>query len=273
MPGAVFESVPITDGLIAFWNFQEVPAKPVAGTLAHAGSAQQGTLYSWGVAPVPVAGGLFGPQALEFGDEGMLFCPRSAADGLTIGGPDARVSVVAWLRRNPQLHGDRCEAVAGVWNEHGLRQYCLFVNLRIHGSAQQVCGHVSSSGGASPGERYAMDAAIGATPVSFDQWHTIAMSYDGGAARAYLDGRLDTRDGLNPYPHAGGLFDGGPNGADFTVGAVRRPDTVSEDFAEHGSVIGNFFQGVLGGLAVYSRALSSEEMRTLAAVGHQNFSM
>jgi hypothetical protein len=66
-------------------------------------------------------------------------------------------------------------------------------------------------------------------------------------------GRLDERDGLSPYPFAGGLNDGGPRESDFTVGAVDR-----------GGDIGNFFAGLLGGLAVYSRSLSPAEMLRLA---------
>ena len=63
-------------------------------------------------------------------------------------------------------------------------------------------------------------------------------------------GRLDERPGRNPYPYPGGIFDGGPAGADFTVGAVHR-----------GVEMGNFFAGLLGGLAVYQRALSDPTWR------------
>jgi hypothetical protein len=52
----------------------------------------------------------------------------------------------------------------------------------------------------------------------------------------------------------GGLFDGGPDGSDFTVGGVSRSGEM-----------GNWFQGQIGGLAVYSRALSASEMHHLAS--------
>ena len=55
-------------------------------------------------------------------------------------------------------------------------------------------------------------------------------------------------------------------GADFTVGAVQRPEIVDESFQDKGSIIGNPFYGLLGGLAVYDRALTAEEIRALAAV-------
>jgi hypothetical protein len=81
----------------------------------------------------------------------------------------------------------------------------------------------------------------------------VAMSYDGVAGYAWLNGRLDDRPGLNPYPFAGGLFDGGTEGSDFTLGAVDRSGE-----------IGNFFCGDFAGLAVYERALSPAEMLALA---------
>jgi hypothetical protein len=81
----------------------------------------------------------------------------------------------------------------------------------------------------------------------------MAMTYDGRASRVYVDGRLDAMQHYNPFPYAEGIFDGGADGADFTVGAVHR-----------GGAWGNFFAGHLGGLAVFDRALSDMEMRTLA---------
>ena len=39
---------------------------------------------------------------------------------------------------------------------------------------------------------------------------------------SYLDGRLDYRDKYNPFEYREGLFDGGVDGSDFTVGAVDR---------------------------------------------------
>lgn len=79
------------------------------------------------------------------------------------------------------------------------------------------------------------------------------MSYDGIQAMAWLDGRLDRREDLNPYLFAGGLHDGGEGGSDFTVGAVHRSGEM-----------GNFFSGYLGGLAVFDRALSSAEIWALS---------
>jgi hypothetical protein len=207
--------------------------------------------------------GIFGPYSARFGTGSYLTIPRSLSPALNISGPDAQVSIVAWVKRAEGYPG--CQAVAGIWNEHGKRQYCLFLNLHIWDSAEQVCAHVSNVGGPTPGYRYCMDAAIGATPVSFGEWHCIAMTYGGQYAKAYLDGKLDTRGDRNPFYFPGGLFGGGETGGDFTVGAVFRPDQVLEDLTEVGSRAGNPFIGLLGGLAVYNRELTGEEIAVLAA--------
>ncbi len=176
--------------------------------------------------------------------------------------------MVAWIKRG-RSPGGGCEAVAGMWNEHGQRQYGLFLNLLIHDSAQQVGAHVSSVGGPTPSHLYCMDAAIGATPVPFDEWQCIAMTYGGGEARSYLNGILDERPGRNPYPYEGGIFDGGAEGANFTVGAVARPQYVDMRDGrpvEVGHVQANLFHGLMGGLAVYDRALEPHEVLAHAAL-------
>ena len=81
---------------------------------------------------------------------------------------------------------------------------------------------MSSHGGPTPGYKYCMDAAIGQTKIGFEAWHSVGFTYDGVTARAYLDGMLDVREGRNPFSYPEGLYDGGVDGADFTVGAVSR---------------------------------------------------
>ncbi|MBC8102706.1 MAG: LamG domain-containing protein [Cytophagales bacterium] len=246
-------------GLVSFWDFQEAAGQD---RVARAGKPYRLREVS---GPVErVEDGVFGPYAARFTreSEGSLAVPRAECPDLDRHGPDAQVSIVAWIKREPTPPDEqwRCQAVAGMWNEHGLRQYCLFLNLRIHESAEQVGSHISRVGGATPGFKYCMDAAIGASPVPFGVWQCVAITYDGTDARAYLNGRLDERGDRNPYRYEGGIFDGGPGGADFTVGAVARPQWVDEQFVAHGSVVSNRFLGLLGGLAVYDRALSDTEL-------------
>lgn len=238
----------IQEGLICFWGFQEEAGQDRVSS----GSCN----YRLQEVNGPIARieeGVFGPHAVRL-DFGQWFrIPRAECPALNIHGADAQVTVVAWIKWN-RSDFIRCEAIAGMWDEtRAKRQYCLFINLRIWDSAEQVCGHVSSIGGPTPGYKYCMDAAIGATAITPEAWHCVAFTYDGTYARAYLDGKLDERETFNPYRYEGGLFDGGPDGADFTVGAVDRSGEP-----------GNFFTGLLGGLAVYNRALTPDEIAQLA---------
>ncbi|WP_409344409.1 LamG domain-containing protein [Paenibacillus sp. MBLB4367] len=238
-----------TDGLISFWDFHEP-----AGTEREAYGPHAYRLLEMNGPIRREDDGVFGSHAarLEFGQ--WFRIPRESCPALNLHGPGSQVTVAAWLKWG-ESHYKGCEAVAGMWDESRLkRQYCLFLNLRIWNSAEQVCGHVSSVGGPTPGYEYCMDSAIGSTPVTRDEWHLALFTYDGAYAKAYLDGRLDERERFNPYRYGGGLFDGGADGADFTVGAVDRSGEP-----------GNFFTGSLGGLAVFDRALTADEIAGLAA--------
>jgi hypothetical protein len=249
-------------GLIAFWDFQEEAGNE---RVASAGKPYRLREVKGTVARADE--GFFGPYSARFArnSSGSLAIPRAACPALNLHGPKAQVTLITWIKRDPTVPGEEglCQAVAGMWNEHGKRQYCLFLNLRIHASAEQVGAHISSIGGATPGFKYCMDAAIGATPVRSGSWQCAAITYDGTFARAYLNGALDHRGDRNPYRYEGGIFDAGPAGADFTVGAVQRPEHVDEHRVPHGSVLANRYLGLLGGLAVYNRALSDAEIATI----------
>jgi len=202
---------------------------------------------------VSVAGAPFGAFAAHLEECRYLVFPRDECPGLDVHGRDGHLTAVAWIRR-ARTAEHHCEFIAGQWNETGGgRQYGLFLNIGVWGGEHQVCGHVSSHGAPTPGYRFCMDAAVGATAVDWDEWHVVAMSYDGCHAHAWLDGVLDRREGVNPYHMPGGLHDGGVDGSDFTVGGV---DRLGE--------MGNWFTGDIGGLAVYRRALSTAEMWALA---------
>jgi hypothetical protein len=199
--------------------------------------------------------GVFGPHAANVRFGQWFRIPRARCPALDVHGPKAQVTVAAWVKREAADY-DGCEAIAGFWDEtRRKRQYCLFLNLKIWKGSQQVCGHVSSVGGPTPGYLYCMDASIGGTPVPFGEWRFVAFSYDGETAKSYLDGRLDARAGFNPYAYSEGIFDGGEDGADFTVGAVDRSGEP-----------GNFYTGLLGGLAVFDRALSEREILRMASI-------
>lgn len=253
-------------GALAFWDFQDDELR----SLVEPGLE----LERAGAPPAVADEGVFGPRSIEFeadaggGAKGFLCLSSGLGQPLSLGGDEAQLTVVAWIKRKRSSY-QGCQFLAGIWNEHRRRQYGLFLNLKIWDSSEQAGAHVSRHGGPTAGFPYCMDVAIGATPVSFDEWHCVAMTYDGTQAAAYLDGRLDVREpqgepGRNPFSFPGGL---NPEAAEFTVGAVARPLRVEASaqggFQESGSLMGNPFVGLLGGLAVFSRALSSREIGCL----------
>lgn len=229
---------------VCFWDFTD-------------GLTDQGragyTLQS-GADDIPFArDGVFGPCCPEMGEGRYFRLPRAACPLLDFSGGRSRVTVAAWVKRRPKAVAE-CQAVAGMWNETmRWRQYCLFLDLRIWESAQQVGGHVSATGGPTEGYSYCMDAAIGAAQVPMREWHMIAFTYDGRQAAVYLDGAADPRGARNPYTYGRPLFAPESGGADFTVGAVHR-----------GGEMGNWFTGLLGGLAVFDEALNEAALRALA---------
>jgi hypothetical protein len=234
-----------TPGLVSCWDFS-FPS-PYVSKEGNAYSLQQGNerlsmAYE----------GIVGNNSVAIDEGGYLFIPREQCGGLNIYGKQAQVSVLAWVKRKQKSHV-QCEAVAGMWNEtEKKRQYCLFLNLRLFDSADQVCGHVSALGGATPGQQWCTDASIGSDTVAYGEWSFIAFTYDGEFIRSYLNGEMDERKDRNPYFYDQGIFDGGKNGSGFTVGAV---DRLGE--------MGNYFTGLISGLAVFNRALSAEEIRHL----------
>ncbi len=260
-----------TPDLVAFWDFQNADFSAI--------SPHQIRLETVGEAPRIENSGVFGPNCARFESEGFIsrgFLRATFQDApqLSIGGPDAQLSIVAWLKRarRPAEEHNGCQFVAGVWNKHGGRQYGMFLNLQIWDSGEQVGAHISRDGGATPGFPYCMDAAIGATQIGIETWHCAAISYDGQNAKVFLDGVLDAREPQgepcrNPFFYPAGLLDGD---ADFTIGAVERPAKVVTNadgsFSEQGALLANPFVGCLGGLAIFERALSEAELKALAAL-------
>ncbi len=263
--------------LVAFWDFQdrEFRDRGPGGF----------RLTPHGETPPLVEEGLFGRYSLPFAAEGhlpkhYLVAERERVPELNIAGANAQVTLVTWFKRHDSAYKS-CEMIAGVWNEHQQRQYALFLNLGIRNKSglpvtelsQQVAGHISTHGGATPGWAYSMDAAVGQTKVGFGEWCCAAVSYDGGEIRVHFNGRLDehppVREGFpfgsNPFPYPGGIHGGA---SDFTVGATQRPAQVVSDgaggYRDVDSCVANPFVGLLGGLALFRRALNDEEQAQLA---------
>jgi len=257
---------------VAFWTFQEPTGALRMSTGRHTYALEDGN-KSYPIERVP--DGLFGPFSAFFNAtafDARLRADRDAVPALTkdIAGPNATVSLVAWVKR-PWLgvgsHNFSSGCVAGVWGDTGLlaRQYALYFNLGACFESEMyrhgVAAHISDSGGATPGRPYCYSAACDPRAMGAGSWHCVANVYDGVAIQAYLNASLvpnQNRTGgasTNPYPYAGGIYSpeaAGRPGAEFSVG-------VSMAFGY------NQYVGLLGGLAVWDTALTSAQLQEVCA--------
>jgi hypothetical protein len=250
-----------TSGLVALWDFKEDAgkARKAYGKRKFPLSEQKGIISRIEEGP------LSGYSAL-FRDSAFLILPNSKTGKLNIYGKNQGVTVMAWVKWE-----GKTGFVGGMWNEYesgGKRQYGLFVSLPYYNGADQVCGHISNSGKPTPPFPYSIDYSASKQKVEKGQWQFVAFTYDGQHIRSYLNGEFEAREpelidhtkgfseypegitrSKNPYYFPDGM---GNNGSDFTVGAV---------LLSRG--MGNYFRGQIGGLAVFDRALSGEEIGRL----------
>jgi hypothetical protein len=132
-----------------------------------------------------------------------------------------------------------------------------------------------------PACRWSTSYALGTAVINSSSWHMIAMTFDGSAIRAYVNGSLDYRPPHRLYPGTPcnetwqnpasvatwsnrttpGSW--GPGGApvsnrttDFTVGG--------QFGLGNESGMGHPWSGLVGGLAVFDRALGADELLALA---------
>lgn len=243
--------------LVSFWRFQEEP-----GTARVAEGSFQAVLLEGNDKPVARANeGLFGEFSLSVQQGQWLRIPRDKLGPLDIHGPEAQVTLIAWVKREADTYW---QSVAGVWNEsHSGRQYMLFLNARAATDSRtldrvncknRIHGHISALGSKTPGHEVWKQYASGASEVPKGRWHMLAMSYDAKHIRLYLDGKLDAWEHFNPFPYDEGIFDGGEKGSEFTVGANHVREVANN----------NPFGGKIAGLAVFDRALGEDELAALA---------
>jgi len=279
-------------GLVAFWTFGEEKGEPRI-------SAETATRHALAEAVNKIAradGGPYSGYSAALDGSGYLHVPYADLKDLDIHGKQAQVSMFAVIRVDEMKHGI---TVAGIWSEgkgakddSGTRQYSLLLNMPAYGGPKRLVPHISAEGGVTrraDGSAFpwCCDYAVNVSEIPVGKWVTIGMTYDSKYLRAYYNGVMEERAihedpandrrndpyflkegpnggprGMNPYYHGKGIFKYDPalhaqtkpdGGADFTVGAC---------FAV-GKRIGNPLKGRIGGLAIYNRALTDEEMMQL----------
>lgn len=259
----IIEKIRNIKGFIALWDFSEPAEEP------REAFGQSGFLLSEVNGPIPrVNQGPISGYSAKFDGSTFLRLPNSETGTLNIFGTNQGVTVVAWVKWT----GEQTGFVGGMWNEYkdgGRRQYGLFVSLPYYNGKNQVCGHISKTGKPTPPFPYSIDYSASPQIVEKDQWQCLAFTYDGQWIKSYLNGEYLTRElelidhtigfegyanGLlqskNPFFFPDGI---GNNGSDFTVGAVLLK-----------AGMGNFFKGLIGGLAVFECALNAEEVKSLS---------
>jgi len=281
-------SVTATPDLVAFWTFGEASGKPRRSV----GTKEPHPLNEVGGPIVRVAGGSYSGYSAELNGMQYFQIPYAQTGDLNICGPKAQVSMFAVVRI-VDLRVSR--TIAGMWSEgtkanddSGTRQYALLMNMPTYGGGNRLTPHISSEGGVTRRRDgtafpWCVDYAVTRQEVPTEKWCTLAFTYDGKFIRAYINGKLDERTlepksdgrqdeyftrggplgvdrGMNPYFHGRGIycFDESQRaakprgGSDFIVGARYALGTTRQAT-----------KGRFAGLAVFSRALSADEIQRL----------
>lgn len=281
------ELISATPGLVGLWDFSEPAGEPRVSRDTPTAHALREVNE-----PVPrIDEGPLSGHAARFDGSHFLRIDHGDTGDLNIHGADAAVSMIAFVRL-PRITG--AGMVAGMWYEgegrddrSGSRQYGLLLNTPAYGGPDRVTPHVSSEGG--PSRRadgswlpWCVDYAVNVSPIALNEWVSVGFTYDGEVLKAYYNGVMEPREadpepdrrtdryfyetadgshrGMNPYYHGRGLFSYDPEvhaeekpagGSDFTV------------FASYAVGRIRTLEGDIGGLAVFDRALTAEEMRAI----------
>lgn len=284
-----------TSGLVAFWDFAEPEATP---RISKDTEQKHALLESGGAIP-RVEGGPYSGFSARLDGSHYLHVPRKDIGNLDIHGKDAQVTLFTVIKVMEMKKGI---TVAGIWSEGkgkdddtGTRQYSLLLNMPAYGGPKRLVPHISAEGGVTrradgSGFPWCADYAVNQSEIPVGKWVTLGSTYDGKYLRAYFNGIMepralqpgkDRRDdpyftkegpdgkdrGMNPYYHGRGIFTYDPakhgvtkpdGPADFTVGACYAV----------GHKVGNPLIGLVGGIAVFNRALTDDEMKALHDSAH-----
>lgn len=253
------------DGLVAFWDFDEdtgavkVSKVGFPYALRDAGTAQSVR---------DDTGPMSGHSTLLNGTQNYLRLEAGLIGDLNLSkfGNECTVVALVYITTTGAL-----QFIAGCWGENNndpRRQYGLFYNSTTYGGSKAVIGHISKSGGASPNLPYSREQSASQSPVELGRWCVMSMTYDGTEIKSFYDCRWEPRpvytepgapngEGLtyskNPFMWSEGLNDG--RLSDFAVGANRLTSSWT-----------NYFYGRIGGLAVFKKALTQQELMRVQRV-------
>jgi hypothetical protein len=271
-------------GLIAMWDFQRDSAGANTVT-SHIGS-QATTLTARGNKTVQKDNadpGPFGPS-LDL-DGATVFVKDGDLGALDVSTSGSQITMVNWVNDVARNHddtgsgmafraGSHCEGGPGTARQYGSYFDGYFFLGPSHGHYTPA---IVPQDGPTPGYPWNRDYAGSArkyfTGVGQGQWHMEAFTYDGHQIVAYIDGLADIwNDVPEPEPTQPGFtlhqtvnrnpyvldkpVNGSPTTKRFTIGGVVLGDP--PDYPGF-----NFTKGKLGGVAVFNRALTAEEIMAI----------
>ena len=288
------------DGLVSFWDFQETTgafiAKLGAGPYALEAQVYDNTTKEWSPGSVDRVqdappGNPFGSQSARIAFGQLLVVPETATKAplLNIHGDNATLSVVVWMKADSRFVNATGPStnfghLAGIWSEpYEARRYVVF-GRNPRGKPCPTCTsldvEVSRTGTSEPPCRWSISYAVGSANVTFEEWHVVALTFDGKEIRSYVNGTLDVRPPHRINPPSDPCNETWANPAQVATWSNRSswgpggdptyPQQVT-DFAVGGQkaaedkTYGHPWTGLVGGLAVYSRALEPAELAAMAA--------
>lgn len=283
------ESFAWPKGLIAMWDFQG--DSPGSHSVTSRTGPQSTTLAARGDKTVKKDSGdpgPFGPSLLLDGE--TVFVKDGDIGALDVSKTGGQVTVVNWVNDTAADHDDTVDGKpvngmafrAGSHCEGGAeeaRQYGSYFDgsFYLDWSHAHYTPHIGAQDGASPGYPWNRDYAASArkyfTGVGQGQWHMEAFTYDGHQIVAYVDGLSDIwKDVPEPEPNVPGFtlrqtVDRNP----FILDKPINGSPTKKRFTIGGAVLGNppafagvnFTKGKLGGVAVFNRALTAEEIMAI----------
>ena len=152
--------------------------------------------------------------------------------------PAAGFTIEAWIKSNA-TSGPR--VIASKWNDNTSDWSYIF---KDHNDSDKLRIELSKD------NFHDLADLSGASSVATGQWIHVAMTYDTSIVRLYFNGMLDGSEAVDPTR----FID--RSAADLLIGAVYTAGGISE-----------FFAGQIDEVSLYSRALETTEIQSIAAAG------
>lgn len=204
-------------GFVAFWDFKEEQGKDKTSNNKYPLVDVTGTVERVNEGPLSGYSARFDGGSylqLENKDLGELNVTSSG------------VTVIAWIKWT----GKQNSFIGGAWNEYedgGKRQYGLFVSLPHYNGNNQVCGHISKTGKATPPFPFSIDYSASKQEVPSNEWCNIGFTYDGEFIKSYFNGEFEARE-EELINHTIG-FEGYPDGLVQSKNPYKFPDGIGDN--------------------------------------------